>query len=70
MSFVERANAVRETIPFAYWLLFDAVLGPLLVLGWWDASTAARAAWALALTMWLLAVFFDVNEAVVKATRR
>jgi hypothetical protein len=64
-SFVARANGVRKRIPFAYWLAYDAVVAPVLV---W---ATARTLWALpALAMLAVAAFFDVNEAIVKWSRR
>lgn len=65
-SFVERANRVRHRIPFAYWLVFDAVLVPLLVWG----LVAVSPVYAVGLALLAVAVFFDVNEAFVKWERR
>ena len=65
-TFTERANSVRERIPFAYWLAYDAVVAPLLIWG-----VVSLSSWfAIGLAMLAFAVFFDVNEAVVKWARR
>lgn len=64
--FVDRANAVRKRIPFAYWLAFDAVLTPLLVWGFVSLSHV----YAVGLILLAVSVFFDVNEAIVKWSRR
>lgn len=66
MSFTERANTVRKRIPFAYWLVWDAVLTPFLIWGLVSASWT----FVFPLAMLAMAVFFDVNEAVVKWARR
>jgi hypothetical protein len=66
MSFTYRANRVRKRIPFAYWLVYDAVVAPLLV---WGA--VALSLWFMAgLAMLAVAAFFDVNEAIVKWKER
>lgn len=66
MTFTERANKVRGRIPFAYWLFYDAVLTPLLIWGFFSLSY-----WfVVGLAVLGVAIFFDVNEAVVKWSRR
>lgn len=61
MSFTDRANKVRHRIPFAYWLAYDIVLAPFLI---WGVTVSV---WFVApLAMLAFAVFFDVNEAIVK----
>ena len=61
-GFVDRCNAVRKRVPFAYWLVYDAITAPFLIWGTWTLS-----AWFLApLAMLLFAAFFDVTEAIVK----
>jgi hypothetical protein len=65
VSFTDKANGVRKRIPFAYWLVYDAVLLPLLVWGF----TMSR--WFIVgLVMLAVAAFFDINEAVVKWAMR
>jgi hypothetical protein len=64
-SFVERANAVRKRIPFGYWIAYDLVCMPVFL---WVAYD--RIWWAFpAAIMFCVAVFFDVNEAIVKWSR-
>ena len=65
-TFVERANSVRKRIPFAYWLIYDAVTAPFLV---WGLSSLSWT-FVFPLLMLLVALFFDVNEALVKWHRR
>lgn len=65
-GFVDWANAVRHHIPFAYWLVFDAVLAPLLVWGFVSLSPV----FGIGLALLAVSIFFDVNEAIVKWTRR
>ncbi len=66
MSIVERCNGVRKRIPFAYWLAYDLVLLPFLLWG-----TASLSGWfALPGVMLVVAMFFDINEAIVKWARR
>lgn len=65
-SFVERANRVRKRIPFGYWIAYDLVMVPVML---WVGIE--RIWWAFpAALMWCVAVFFDVNEAIVKWDRR
>lgn len=65
-TFTARANAIRKRVPFAYWLVYDAVTAPLLVWG-----TLSLSAWfAVGLAMLAFAAFFDVNEAFVKWAQR
>jgi len=61
-SFTARANAIRKRVPFAYWLVYDAVTAPLLV---WGAVALSPWFW-IGLVMLAFAAFFDVNEAFVK----
>lgn len=66
VTFVERANRVRHRIPFAYWLVYDAITAPFFIWGVADLST-----WfVVPLALLLFAAFFDVNEAIVKWSRR
>jgi len=55
-------NRLRKRVPFAYWLVFDAVLTPLLIVG------LLKIGWPYAIGLALLGVsiVFDVNEAIVK----
>ena len=65
MSITERANGVRKRIPFAYWIVYDLVSLPVL------AWAVTQHAWAIpAAGMWVVAAFFDINEALVKWQRR
>lgn len=66
MSFTERANKVRKRIPFAYWLFYDLVIAPFLVWGIVSVSWL----FTIPVVPFLVAVFFDLNEAVVKWSRR
>lgn len=66
MSFTDRANSVRKSIPFAYWLMYDIVLLPFLV---W-ASLALSPWFGIPISFLLVAMFFDINEAVVKWVER
>lgn len=66
MTFVDRCNAVRRRIPFAYWLAYDAVLLPLLAWG----TVSLSPLFGIGLALLAVSVFFDVTEAIVKwATR-
>lgn len=66
MGFTERANEVRKRIPFAYWLAYDAVTTPFILWGLFSLSC-----WfVIPLAFLLVAVFFDVNEAIVKWSER
>lgn len=65
VSFVEHANQVRKRIPFAYWLVYDAVTAPFLGYG------IAHSLWfMIPMSMLAFAAFFDINEAFVKWERR
>ena len=66
MSFVDRCNRVRKSIPFAYWLFWDVLLLPFLIWG------VVSLSWAFAIPLVLLAgsAFFDVTEAIVKWEER
>lgn len=65
-SFVERCNKVRKRIPFGYWIAYDLAMMPLAIWAAWE-----RLFWAYpALLMFCVAAFFDVNEAIVKWSRR
>jgi hypothetical protein len=66
MSFVDRCNRVRKSIPFAWWLIWDVLLAPFLIWG------VVSLSWVFLLPLVLLAgsAFFDVNEAIVKWARR
>jgi hypothetical protein len=65
-SFVERANRVRKSIPFGYWIAYDLAMMPVMYWVVWE-----RVFWAIpAALMFCVACFFDVNEAVVKWDRR
>jgi hypothetical protein len=66
VTFVDRCNGVRKRIPFAYWLVYDAVVVPFLVWGTLSLSLAFVAP----LAMLVFAVFFDVTEAIVKWSTR
>ncbi len=59
---VERANAVRKRVPFVYWLIFDIWVGTLIALVIADGEWFG---WVV-LPFWLVAVFFDVTESIVK----
>lgn len=61
MSFTDKANKVRNNIPFAYWLVYDAVLLPLLI---WGVTMSLL--FVVGLVMLAVSMFFDINEAVVK----
>ena len=62
MSFTDTANRVRHRIPFAYWLFYDAVLAPLLIWG----SVSLSLWFIVGIIVLAVAVFFDINEAIVK----
>ena len=59
---LERCNAVRKSIPFAFWLVYDAVVLPFLVWG----ALALSPWFVLAIAFLVWAAFFDVCEAIVK----
>jgi hypothetical protein len=60
--FVDQCNAVRKRVPFEVWLCWDFILAPFLAWGAWSLS-----GWFLVpLLLLLVAVFFDITEAIVK----
>lgn len=63
---IERCNAMRKRIPYAYWLLYDAVMAPLVVWGLVRFSLV----FVVGLVPLAVAVFFDITEAIVKDGRR
>lgn len=65
VTFTGRMNNVRHRIPFAYWLVYDAVLAPFLI---WGMTVSMW--FAVPLAMLAFATCFDVNEAVVKWAMR
>jgi hypothetical protein len=59
---IESCNKVRKSIPFWYWLVYDAIMLPFLTwavidLSYWFLFPAVPLA---------VAIFFDINEAIVK----
>jgi hypothetical protein len=58
-------NRIRARIPYAYWLLYDAVLGSLLVYGLARGLTV----FAVGLPFLALAATFDIVEFIVKSAR-
>lgn len=59
---LRRLERIRRRIPYAYWLLYDVVIGATL----W-AAYASGWRWALIGAAFLaVAVFFDVVEFIVK----
>lgn len=57
-----RLNYIRNRIPYAYWLLYDVVIGWLL---WWGYTQLSHL-FAIGLAFLAVAVFFDVVESVIK----
>jgi hypothetical protein len=59
-----RLNGIRRKIPYGYWLVYDAVIGGLLVYG-----LSVSPAFAVGVPFFAASVIFDVVEWVVKRDR-
>ena len=58
----ERINSIRHHVPFWYWIIYDIVLYPFILYGMIYVSFL----FVIPLIMLGIAIFFDINEAMLK----
>jgi hypothetical protein len=62
-NFLQSANKVRMSLPYAYWLLYDAVLLPMLV---WGFISLSHKIFGIGLVLLGISLFFDLVESIIK----